>query len=114
MPAQPAERRAWQAVDPGQLLLVSAAVLLVIGALTQVAASGLRQPNIAVVFGVLIALGELFRMVMPGNREVAPIATAGAVGYALLAGVGPRGAPRDAPFGGVPATHSALQVVAVT
>ncbi|RFU42841.1 HD domain-containing protein, partial [Actinomadura logoneensis] len=27
---------------------------------------------------------------------------------------GPRGAPRDAPFGGVPATHSALQVVAVT
>ncbi|MFC4905916.1 HD-GYP domain-containing protein [Actinomadura gamaensis] len=113
-PRQPAPRPAWQAVDAGQLLLVSGAALLVIGAVTQVAASGLRQSNIAVVFGVLIALGELFRMVMPGNREVAPIATAGAVGYALLVGVGPRGAPRGAPFGGVPATHSALQVVAVT
>ncbi|RAY13539.1 phosphohydrolase [Actinomadura craniellae] len=60
------------------------------------------DPEAAVVFGVLVALGELFRMVMPGNREVAPIATAGALGYALLDTVG-----------GVPAHQSPLQVVAV-
>ncbi|MEU8798649.1 HD domain-containing phosphohydrolase [Spirillospora sp. NPDC048819] len=108
------ERAAWQTIDSGQLLLIATAGLFVIVAITQVAAVGLRQPNVAIIFGVLIALGELFRMVMPGNREVAPIAGAGAMGYALLVGVGPEGAPPDAPLGVVAAEHSALQVVAVT
>ena len=108
------ERAAWQTIDSGQLLLIATAGLFVIVAIAQVAAIGLRQPNVAVIFGVLVALGELFRMVMPGNREVAPIASAGAMGYALLAGVGPEGAPADAPLGVVAADHSALQVVAVT
>ena len=54
-------------------------------------------------FGALIAVGELLRMIMPGNREVAPIASAGALGYALLLRVGSE-----------PATHSAFQVVTVT
>ncbi|RJL25232.1 HD domain-containing protein [Bailinhaonella thermotolerans] len=40
---------------------------------------------------------------MPGNREVAPIATAGALGYTLLFSVG-----------GSETTHTALEVVAVT
>ncbi|TYB46796.1 HD-GYP domain-containing protein [Actinomadura chibensis] len=108
------ERAAWQTIDSGQLLLIATAGLFVIVAIAQVAAAGLRQPNVAIIFGVLVALGELFRMVMPGNREVAPIATAGAMGYALLVGIGPEGAPPDAPLGVVPADHSALQVVAVT
>ncbi|MFD0683029.1 HD-GYP domain-containing protein [Actinomadura fibrosa] len=108
------ERAAWQTIDSGQLLLIATAGLFVVVAVTQVAAVGLRQPNIAVIFGVLIALGELFRMVMPGNREVAPIASAGAIGYALLVGIGPEGAPPGAPLGVVPAVHSPLQVVAVT
>lgn len=108
------ERAAWQTIDSGQLLLVATAGLFVVVAITQVAAVGLYQPNVALIFGVLIALGELFRMVMPGNREVAPIAGAGAMGYALLVGVGPEGAPPDAPLGVVSAEHSALQVVAVT
>lgn len=69
------ERAAWQSIDSGQLLLIATAGLAVVVAVTQVAAVGLDQPNIAIVFGVLIALGELFRMVMPGNREVAPIAS---------------------------------------
>lgn len=112
MPAR--ERAAWQTIDSGQLLLIATAGLFVVVAVTQVAAVGLRQADIAIMFGVLIALGELFRMVMPGNREVAPIATAGAMGYALLVGVGPEGAPPGAPLGVVPAEHSALQVVAVT
>jgi hypothetical protein len=42
-------------------------------------------------------------MVMPGDREVAPIGTAGALGYALLLKVGDQ-----------PAAHSPSQVVAVT
>lgn len=111
---QAPERAAWQSIDAGQLLLIATAGLFAVVAVTQVSAVGLRQPEVAVIFGVLIALGELFRMVMPGNREVAPIASAGAIGYALLVGVGPAGAPPDAPLGVVPAEHSALQVVAVT
>ncbi|GLW62380.1 lipoprotein [Actinomadura rubrobrunea] len=107
-------RAAWQAVDTERLLLVAAAVLCVTAAVAQVAAVGLEQPRVAVIFGVLIALGELFRMVMPGNREVAPIATAGALGYALLVGVGPENAPPGALLGVHPALHSPLQVVAVT
>ncbi|MFI0452627.1 HD-GYP domain-containing protein [Actinomadura sp. 6N118] len=108
------ERAAWQTLDSGQLLLIASAGLFVIVAVTQVAAVGLVQPDVAVIFGVLIALGELFRMVMPGNREVAPIATAGAIGYALLVGVGPESAGADPDPGVVLATHSPLQVVAVT
>ncbi|MGI5322737.1 HD-GYP domain-containing protein [Actinomadura nitritigenes] len=108
------ERAAWQTIDSGQLLLIATAGLFVVVAIAEVAAAGLRQPNVAIIFGVLIALGELFRMVMPGNREVAPIASAGAMGYALLVGIGPEGAPPDAPLGVVPAEHSPLQVVAVT
>ncbi|MFC5752015.1 HD-GYP domain-containing protein [Actinomadura rugatobispora] len=108
------ERAAWQTIDSGQLLLIATAGLVVLVAVTQVAAVGLEQAEVAVIFGVLIALGELFRMVMPGNREVAPIAGAGGIGYALLVGIGPEGAPPDAPLGVVPAVHSPLQVIAVT
>ncbi|GAA4127149.1 HD-GYP domain-containing protein [Actinomadura keratinilytica] len=107
-------RSAWQRVDAGKLLVIAVAVLLVAVSVTRVAAVGLQQPDVAVLFGVLIALGELFRMVMPGNREVAPVATAGAVGYALLVGVGPENAPPGALLGVHPAVHSPLQVVAVT
>ncbi|TDD84736.1 HD-GYP domain-containing protein [Actinomadura rubrisoli] len=113
-PVPARERAAWQTIDSGQLLLIATAGLFVIVAVTQVAAVGLRQPNVALIFGVLIALGELFRMVMPGNREVAPIASAGAMGYALLVGVGPEGAAPGARLGVEPAVHSPLQVVAVT
>ncbi len=108
------DRAAWQTLDSGQLLLIATAGLFVVVAVTQVAAAGLRQSDVAIIFGVLIALGELFRMVMPGNREVAPIASAGAMGYALLVGLGPEGAPPGAPLGVVAAEHSSLQVVAVT
>ncbi len=66
------------------------------------AATGLVDPEIAIGFGALIAVGELARLTMPGNREVAPIGAAAALGYTLLLDMG-----------GVPARHSALQVVAV-
>jgi hypothetical protein len=97
-----AQRAPWQTIDSGQLLLIASAGLLVVIAITEVAAVGLERPETAVIFGVLIAIGELLRMLMPGNREVAPIATVGVLGYAMLLSVGEERA-----------THSALQVVAV-
>jgi len=83
--------------------MVAGTGLLAAGSVAAVAVQGLVQPQVAVLFGLLVVLGELFRMVMPGNREVAPVASAGALGYALLTTIGP----------GEPAGHSALQVVAV-
>ncbi|MBW8486263.1 HD-GYP domain-containing protein [Actinomadura parmotrematis] len=108
------ERQRWQTVDSGYLLLVALAGLGVLVAVTQVAVVGVAQPDVALVFGVLIALGELFRMVMPGNREVAPVASAGALGYALLVGVGPERSGQAASLDVVPAVHSTFQVVAIT
>jgi hypothetical protein len=96
-------RSSWQAGESGEVLLVAAVGILVVAAVAQTAAAGVVQPRTALAFGALIALGELLRLALPGDRESAPIATAGAFGYALLTGVG-----------GVPATQSALQVIAVT
>src|SRR5882757_140971 len=77
------------------LLVTLAGVLLV--------AAGLVQPRDALAFGALIALGELLRLSLPGDREAAPIGSAGALGYALAVRVGLQ-----------PALQPALQVVAVT
>lgn len=103
MSAPTRQRAAWRTLDSAQLLLIAVAGLLVVGSVTQVAAVGVADSQTAVLFGALIAVGELVRMVMPGNREVAPIASAGALGYALLLQVGVQ-----------PAGHSAFQVVTVT
>jgi HD domain len=94
---------AWQSIDSGQLLLVAAAGLLLVAAVAQTAVAGLVQPRDALAFGALIALGELLRLSLPGDREAAPIGSAGALGYALAVHVGP-----------YPALQPALQVVAVT
>jgi HD domain-containing protein len=97
------QRAAWQTLDSGQLLLISSVSLLIVVAITQVAAVGLDHARVAVVFGALIAVGELVRMEMPGGREVAPIGSAAALSYALLVGVGKERV-----------LHSPLQVVTVT
>jgi hypothetical protein len=102
-PAPTRRRTTGQTLDSAQLLLIAVAGLLVIGSVTQVAAVGVVDSRTAVLFGALIAVGELLRMVVPGNREVAPIASAGALGYALLLKVGADSA-----------AHSAFQVVTVT
>ncbi|MFL6137030.1 MAG: HD-GYP domain-containing protein [Frankiaceae bacterium] len=49
------------------------------------AADGLTHRGLVVAlsFGVLIFLGELVRVVLPGDRETAPVAVACALGYAL-------------------------------
>ena len=90
------------AMDSGELLLVAAAGMLVVAAVAQTAAVGVVQLRTALAFGGLIAFGEVLRLSLPGGREAAPIASAGAFAYAVIVKVGM-----------VPATQPALQVVAV-
>ena len=92
-----------QVLDSGQSLLVVFAGLLLIAAVAQTAVAGVKDVRAAVAFGALIAFGELLRLTMPGDRETAPIAMAGALAYALLLRIG-----ND------PARQSAQQVIAVT
>jgi hypothetical protein len=90
-------------LDSGQSLLVIFAGILLIACVAQTAVAGIRDMRAAFVFGALIAFGEVLRLNLPGERESAPIATAGALAYAMLIRVG------------VVMVHvSAQQVVSVT
>ncbi|MGW6570192.1 HD-GYP domain-containing protein [Streptomyces sp. NPDC054975] len=65
--------------------------------------NGVSEPGNALAFGVLIALGELARWgALPGDREPAPLASAGALAYALLG-----------EQAGSATTHGVLQIIAV-
>ncbi|NUR90245.1 MAG: HD domain-containing protein [Nonomuraea sp.] len=92
----------FRGLDSGQLLLIAAAGLVAVAGVAHTAAVGLDHPEIAVGFGALIAVGELARLTMPGNREVAPIGAAAALGYTLLLDLSQN-----------QLKHTALQVVAV-
>jgi hypothetical protein len=87
----------------GTALLVAASLGLVLFAACYTAVHGLDQPRIAVAFGAVVAVGELVRITLPGDREAAPLGAAGALAYALLTTV------QD-----TPTTHDLWQVVAVT
>jgi hypothetical protein len=89
-------------LDSGQSLLVIFAGILLVASVAQTAAAGARDVQVALVFGALIAIGELLRLNMPGGREASPIATAGSLAYALLIRTGDH-----------PAVMTAQQVVAV-
>jgi hypothetical protein len=82
--------------------LVIFAGILLVASVAQTAAAGARDVQVALVFGALIAIGELLRLNMPGGREASPIATAGSLAYALLIRTGDH-----------PAVMTAQQVVAV-
>ena len=87
----------------GQVAVIFAAMLLAFAAVVVTASPhGLVDPAIAFAFAGFIALGELARITLPGGRDAAPIATAGALAYALLI-----------TFDQGDVEHSALQVVAV-
>ena len=104
---QPAERRPyWQSLDSGRLLLLAAAGMLIVAAFARTAV-GIKQPEEALAFGGFIAVGELLRLRLPGDREAAPIAMAGALAYALLMHVNGIG------HGWHVVSIPALQVVAV-
>ncbi|MFG2817934.1 HD-GYP domain-containing protein [Kitasatospora sp. NPDC048365] len=79
-----------------------AAALLLCAAAVHLAADGLVEPEVALAFGGLVALGECVRVTLPGDREQAPIGTAAALAYALLG-----------PLRGLPTAHGVLQVVVV-
>lgn len=91
-----------QVLDSGQALLVIFAGVLLIAAVAQTAATGVHDMRVAVAFGALIALGELLRLNLPGDREAAPMAASGALAYAMLLRVGT-----------APAKHSPQEVIAV-
>lgn len=61
------------------------------------------RPVVALAFLAFIAIGELVRLRLPGDREAAPLGAAGALAYCLLPDIGSS-----------PARHSPLQVVVVT
>lgn len=61
------------------------------------------RPAVAAAFLAFIAIGELVRLRLPGDREAAPIGAAGALAYCLLPEVG-----------STAVRHSPLQVVLVT
>jgi hypothetical protein len=87
----------------GRLVVVAAGGLLAVCAVVVTASpGGFQDPRAAVAFAAFIALGEVVRITLPGGRDAAPIATAGALAYTLLTTIH-----------GDPATHSALQVAAV-
>ena len=106
----------WQAMDSGRLLLLAAAVMLTVAAVARTATAhpALVNPagqRAAIAFGVLIALGELLRLALPGGREAAPIATATAMAYALLLSIHDVVRAGHVP---PPLRISPLQVIAVT
>ncbi len=87
MTARSAEQRwqAWQTVDTGRLVLLSLASLLIVVALTRIGVGvSIRNPKLAIAFGLYIAFGELLRLALPGGREAAPIAMSAALSYAMV------------------------------
>ncbi|MFB7300361.1 HD-GYP domain-containing protein [Streptomyces rubiginosohelvolus] len=87
---------------PAVLAVRGAALLLALVALARTSVHGIAEPGLALVFGLLVAAGELVRRGAAGEREPAPLAAAGALAYALLGD-----------SAGRPTTHGALQVIAV-
>ncbi|MBK3530484.1 HD-GYP domain-containing protein [Streptomyces rubiginosohelvolus] len=87
---------------PAALAVRGAALLLALVALAHTLVHGIAEPGLALVFGLLVAAGELVRRGAAEEREPAPLAAAGALAYALLGD-----------SAGRPTTHGALQVIAV-
>lgn len=89
--------------DRGTVVLTGLAVVLVVASVTQTVQHPPAQAWIALGFGLFIAVGEVVRISLEGDRETAPIGAAGVLGYALLGS-----------FGGTPTTHTMWDVVTVT
>ncbi|MER6732477.1 HD-GYP domain-containing protein [Streptomyces puniciscabiei] len=79
-----------------------AAALVAAGSLAVTLWTGLHERDVALAFGVLIAVGELTRWSGAPVRQAAPLATAGSLSYALLGAEAGR-----------PTQHDAAQVVTV-
>ncbi len=64
--------------------LLVAAGLVVIAAIAKAAQAGIIDAGAALAFVAFIALGEILRITLPGGRQSAPLAAAGALAFALL------------------------------
>lgn len=97
-------RRSWiDEFSGGSVLVIAAGLLLAVAGVAAMASQPFLQPEIALAFGALIALGELVRVNLPGDRSAAPLGAAGALAYALVGD-----------FEYTETTYAVLQVVAVT
>jgi hypothetical protein len=85
---------------PALLSCVAGAVAL--AAAVELARGGVVQVWAAVLFGVVIALGEAMRVALPGGRDAAPVAETATLGFILCFR-----------FGHVSATYPAVEVVTV-
>jgi hypothetical protein len=74
----------------------------IVACVTIVVTRGWDQPWVAAAFVAFLAVGEMLRVSLPGDRDSAPLGAAAAVAYALLPA-----------FGGQPLVYSVPQVVAV-
>jgi hypothetical protein len=71
--------------------LLVAAGITVVAAVATTANKGLQATQVGFImiplaFGLFIAIGEVLRISLPGSRESAPLASAGAIAFALLPG----------------------------
>jgi hypothetical protein len=87
----------------GAGLVVLAAMGLVLYAAVHTANTGLVELHVALAFGALICVGEAVRITLPGDREAAPLGSAGALAYALLPA-----------WRGVETSYGTSQVITVT
>lgn len=84
-------------------LLTSFALVIAVAAVLDVLLRGPRQPGIAAAFGATIAFGEAIRIALPHGRDSAPLASVGALAFALCYAVN-----------GVRTTYGVAEVIAVT
>ncbi|HVQ89276.1 MAG TPA: HD domain-containing phosphohydrolase [Actinomycetes bacterium] len=101
-------RRTWlDEFAGGSVLVIVGGLLFAVAGIAATAVTGLVQPSIAIAFGALIAVGELVRVNLPGDRSAAPLGAAAGLAYALLGDFrGPDGLMRT--------DYDVGQVVAVT
>jgi hypothetical protein len=83
--------------------VLAAGLTVGLGGLLMTLAGGVPQLRVAVSFAVLVLVGELLRVNLPGDRDSSPIGGAAALAYSLLVRLD----------GGTPARHGVATVVAV-
>jgi len=102
-------RRTWSdEFAGGSVLVIVGGLLFAVAGTAATAVTGLVQPQIAVAFGALIAVGELVRVNLPGDRSAAPLGAAAGLAYALLGDFRVPGGDL------LPTEYDVGQVVAVT
>lgn len=82
-----ADRDVQRTTALGRVLVV--VVILGVGASVVVGVDdGIARLDVAASFAALVAIGDLMRVRLPGNRPAVPIALAAAIGYAMIFDVG--------------------------